>query len=359
MSTRASREQAGAAEGHVASGRVEEPRAQGAQGAGAAVGRRRSPQPDHQPARTRLESGTGEFAEAVGVRGERVRPLHQRQPAGGGELQDRRPVRQQQPLGVHGPPVRTADRRAPDRGRGHRRGECCHRALAAVGQRDLLHRVPGPGAQPAAGQRGRHPCGVQAALERVRRDHHPRHAADSPAARRIATPATSRAHGSREPSAQRRPQWPPIEPPGVQTMNSRGARHHPARSRSRRGRHPRRHADRQRGHLRLLGRPPPAPRRRPRSSSAPANDFSSSPVRTDEKAVDSTLAATLTQKAEAKTGGAVYRVETDAGDATYEAHVTKGDGSLVTVKFDSSGNITAVEDGMGKGDPAPAGAPTP
>jgi hypothetical protein len=103
----------------------------------------------------------------------------------------------------------------------------------------------------------------------------------------------------------------------------------------------------------------------PTSSSAPAagspasaNDFSSTPVRSDEKAVDSTLAATLTQKAEAATGGTVYRVETDAGDGTYEAHVKKSDGSLVTVKFDSSGNVTATEDGMGKGDPAPAGAPT-
>jgi hypothetical protein len=92
-------------------------------------------------------------------------------------------------------------------------------------------------------------------------------------------------------------------------------------------------------------------------SSAPANDGSSS-VRSDEKAVDSTLAATLTQKAEAKTGGTVYRVETDAGDGTYEAHVTKTDGTRVTVKFDGSGNITAVEDGMGAGDPAPAGGPT-
>jgi hypothetical protein len=93
------------------------------------------------------------------------------------------------------------------------------------------------------------------------------------------------------------------------------------------------------------------------NSAAPANDQSSTPVRSDEKAVDSTLATTLTQKAEAKTGGTVYRVESDAGDGTYEAHVKKSDGSLVTVKFDSSGTITSVEDGMGKGDPSPAGAP--
>ncbi len=93
------------------------------------------------------------------------------------------------------------------------------------------------------------------------------------------------------------------------------------------------------------------------SSSAPADQFGSTPVRGDEKALDATLAATLKQKAEQATGGTVYRVETDAGDAAYEAHVRKSDGSLVTVKFDRSGAITATEDGMGKGDPAPAGAP--
>ncbi len=101
------------------------------------------------------------------------------------------------------------------------------------------------------------------------------------------------------------------------------------------------------------------------SSSAPADRFSPTPVRSDEKAVDPTLAATLKQKAEDKTGGTVYRVETDADGATYEAHVRKSDGTLVTVKFDSSGNITGVEDGMGAGDPqgdhgghgGPGGAP--
>jgi hypothetical protein len=80
----------------------------------------------------------------------------------------------------------------------------------------------------------------------------------------------------------------------------------------------------------------------------PANNFSSKPVRSDESAVSSSLAASLKAKAEAKTGGTAYRVETDSGDATYEAHVKKSDGTVVTVKFDKAGNITAVEDGMGK-----------
>ena len=90
----------------------------------------------------------------------------------------------------------------------------------------------------------------------------------------------------------------------------------------------------------------------------PANAKSSTPVRSDEKSVSTDIAAQLTTKAEvAVAGGTVYRVETDAGDAAYEVHITKADGSLVTVKFDKNLAVTAVEDGMGKGDPAPAGGP--
>jgi hypothetical protein len=53
-------------------------------------------------------------------------------------------------------------------------------------------------------------------------------------------------------------------------------------------------------------------------------------------------------------GGTVYRIETDAGDGVYEAHMTKADGSLVTVKFDKNLKVTKVESGMGAGDPGPA-----
>ena len=47
-------------------------------------------------------------------------------------------------------------------------------------------------------------------------------------------------------------------------------------------------------------------------------------------------------------GGTVDRVETDSGDAVYEAHMTKADGTLVTVKMDKNFSVTAIEDGMGK-----------
>lgn len=87
-------------------------------------------------------------------------------------------------------------------------------------------------------------------------------------------------------------------------------------------------------------------------------DRSATPVRGDEKAVSATISATLTSKALAAVpGGTVIRVETDAGDATYEAHMTKADGTAATVKFDASLNVTNVEAGMGQGDPAPAGGP--
>jgi hypothetical protein len=85
----------------------------------------------------------------------------------------------------------------------------------------------------------------------------------------------------------------------------------------------------------------------------------STPVRSDEKSVSSSIAATLTAAAQkAVPGGTVYWVETDAGDAAYEAHVRKSDGTLVTVKFAKDLTVSKVETGMGQGDPAPAGRPS-
>jgi uncharacterized membrane protein YkoI len=50
-------------------------------------------------------------------------------------------------------------------------------------------------------------------------------------------------------------------------------------------------------------------------------------------------------------GATVDRVETDADGAVYEAHMTKSDGSKVTVKFDKDFNVTGVEPGMGNPGP--------
>jgi hypothetical protein len=44
-------------------------------------------------------------------------------------------------------------------------------------------------------------------------------------------------------------------------------------------------------------------------------------------------------------GGTIQRVETDAEGSPYEAHMTKADGTRITVKVDSSFNVTSTETG--------------
>ena len=79
--------------------------------------------------------------------------------------------------------------------------------------------------------------------------------------------------------------------------------------------------------------------------------------RSDETVVTGSKADTLrTAALKAVPGGTVDRIETDAGDAAYEVHMTKSDGTRVTVKFDDNLALVRVEDGMGLGDPAPPGA---
>ena len=86
--------------------------------------------------------------------------------------------------------------------------------------------------------------------------------------------------------------------------------------------------------------------------SAPPGATSQNPwgnQRSDETLLTGDALAKVKAIALAKvSGGTIVRVETDSGDATYEAHMTKADGSLVTVKFDKSLAVTSVEDGMGK-----------
>lgn len=85
------------------------------------------------------------------------------------------------------------------------------------------------------------------------------------------------------------------------------------------------------------------------------NDRSATPIRDDEKELSATDAAKVKAAAEtAVAGGTVFRVESDAGDGKYEAHVAKADGTHVTVKFDANFKVIAVQDGMGLGDPRPA-----
>ena len=58
-------------------------------------------------------------------------------------------------------------------------------------------------------------------------------------------------------------------------------------------------------------------------------------------------------------GATVIRVETDSQGATYEAHLTKADGTQVTLKFDANFKVTDTQDGFGGGGPHGGGAPAP
>ncbi len=58
-------------------------------------------------------------------------------------------------------------------------------------------------------------------------------------------------------------------------------------------------------------------------------------------------------------GGTIIRVETDSGGSPYEAHVTKSDGTQVTVKVDANFKVTATEEGFGAGPGGGRGGPVP
>jgi hypothetical protein len=57
-------------------------------------------------------------------------------------------------------------------------------------------------------------------------------------------------------------------------------------------------------------------------------------------------------------GGTIQRVENDAEGSPYEAHMTKSDGTQVTVKVDKDFKVTGIETGGpgGHGGPRPAAA---
>jgi len=72
-------------------------------------------------------------------------------------------------------------------------------------------------------------------------------------------------------------------------------------------------------------------------------------------AATSTTTTTPSSSASTSTSGAP--AETDSsGDATYEVHMKKTDGTYVTVELDSSFKVTGTETGFG---PGPAGSKAP
>jgi len=88
------------------------------------------------------------------------------------------------------------------------------------------------------------------------------------------------------------------------------------------------------------------------SASDPSHPASDRPAHGGQRSDETLLTGADADKAKAAAiaavpGGTVDRVETDADGAAYEAHMTKSDGTKVTVKFDSNFNVTSVEDGMG------------
>lgn len=97
---------------------------------------------------------------------------------------------------------------------------------------------------------------------------------------------------------------------------------------------------------------PTTPTATPRATTPAPREDTATSVRPGEDALTgSNLATAKAAALKAVPGGTVYRVETDADGATYEAHMTKADGSRVTVKLDKSLAVTSIEDGMGAGGP--------
>ncbi len=85
------------------------------------------------------------------------------------------------------------------------------------------------------------------------------------------------------------------------------------------------------------------------SSAAPAN-----PATLSHGPGETLLTGTTADKVKAaalaaEPGATILRVETDSAGSPYEAHMTKADGTQITVKIDSSFKVTAVESGFGGG----------
>src|SRR3954470_9280934 len=111
----------------------------------------------------------------------------------------------------------------------------------------------------------------------------------------------------------------------------------------------------------LLGtagaRPPPSPTAPAASSTAPVPDQRPAPDwsrgghqangKTEAALSGDDLAKATAAAKAAVPGGTVQRAETDAEGAAYEVHMTKSDGSIVTVKLDTNFKVTETVDGRG------------
>ncbi len=85
----------------------------------------------------------------------------------------------------------------------------------------------------------------------------------------------------------------------------------------------------------------------PAAQTAPSESNPWGGQRSDETPLTGDALAKVTAAAQAKvSGGTIIRVETEAdGNAAYEAHMTKADGTPVTVYVDKDFNVVSVDTG--------------
>ncbi len=99
-------------------------------------------------------------------------------------------------------------------------------------------------------------------------------------------------------------------------------------------------------------RAPPAARRRHRPTTAqgthdPSKGGHQANGKTETLLTGDTKTKAIAAAQAAVPGATVERAETDAEGAAYEVHMTKSDGSDVTVKLDASFKVTGTVDGHG------------
>jgi hypothetical protein len=90
------------------------------------------------------------------------------------------------------------------------------------------------------------------------------------------------------------------------------------------------------------------------SSAATATNTAPDPATMTHGPGETLLTGTAADKVKAAAlaavpGATIIRVETDSAGSPYEAHVTKSDGTQVTVKVDANFKVTVTEQGFGAG----------
>jgi hypothetical protein len=90
------------------------------------------------------------------------------------------------------------------------------------------------------------------------------------------------------------------------------------------------------------------------ASTGPAGQPAGDPAKLANGPGETLLTGTTADKVKAAAlaadpGATIIRVETDSAGSPYEAHITKADGTQVTLKIDASFKVTSTEQGFGSG----------